>query len=309
MCRVRFRRRTRLVTGAYVACGFLLAAGCTSPQPERGWTFDQGGIVRGDPSRSEIALIFTGGEHGEGTEHILDTLKQAEIKASFFVTGHYVAKQEYHPLLRRVIAEGHYLGPHSDSHPLYCTWEDRSQTLVTEEFFRQDLERNIADLRRFGALRDDGPICFIPPYEWYNAEQARWSEAMGIVLFNFTPGSGSNRDWIPEGQRGFVPSAVILRGILAYEQRDPHGLNGFLLLLHLGSQRADKMHLQLAPLIDELSRRGYEFVRVDELLPTPREPGLFVEPRATMPCGTAALGCALRTPTTVLPAEAAGPHD
>jgi peptidoglycan/xylan/chitin deacetylase (PgdA/CDA1 family) len=253
-----------------VACGCLLATGCSSPKTERGWTFDQGGIVRGDTSRSEIALIFTGGEHGEGTEHILDTLRQAGIKASFFVTGHYAAKQEYHLLLRRMVAEGHYLGPHSDSHPLYCTWEDRSHTLVTEEFFRQDLERNIADLRRFGALRDDEPVYFIPPYEWYNAEQARWSQAMGLALFNFTPGSGSNRDWIPEGQRGFVTSEVILRDILAYEQQDPHGLNGFLLLLHLGSQRADKMHLQLTPLIDELSQCGYEFVRVDELLSMPR---------------------------------------
>ncbi|MBU0616462.1 MAG: polysaccharide deacetylase family protein [Planctomycetes bacterium] len=256
-----------LVVSACLVCGCLLATGCTSPQPDRGWTLDQGGIVRGDTSSRYIALIFTGGEHGEGAEHILDTLKQAGIKASFFVTGDYVTKEEYHALLRRMVAEGHYLGPHSHSHPLYCTWEDRLHTLVTEEFFRQDLERNIADLRRFGALRDDGPIYFIPPYEWYNAEQARWARAMGIVLFNFTPGSGSNRDWIPEGQRGFVSSQVILRDILAYERQDPRGLNGFLLLLHLGSQRADKMHLQLSPLIDELSRCGYKFVRVDELLP------------------------------------------
>jgi len=260
----------RLTVSTCLVCGCLLLTSCSSPHLDRGWTFDQGGIVRGDTSRRNIALIFTGGEHGEGTEHILDTLKQAGIKASFFVTGDYMAKREYHRLLRRMVAEGHYLGPHSHSHPLYCSWEDRSRTLVTEEFFRQDLERNITDLRRFGALRDDGPVYFIPPYEWYNAEQSRWAQALGLVLFNFTPGSGSNRDWIPERQRGFVTSEVIVRDILASERKDPHGLNGFLLLLHLGSQRADKMHLQLAPLIDELSRRGYQFLRVDELLSTPR---------------------------------------
>jgi endoglucanase len=270
MRRVRACLRTGVVTVACFACGCLLVTGCSSARPDRGWTFDQGGIVRGDTSSRNIALIFTGGEHGEGTQHILDTLKHAGIKASFFVTGDYVAKREYHPLLRRIVAEGHYLGPHSHSHPLYCAWENRSRTLVTEDFFRQDLERNIADLRQFGALREDEPVYFIPPYEWYNAEQARWAQAMGVALFNFTPGSGSNRDWIPEGQRGFVPSAAILRDILTYEREDPHGLNGFLLLLHLGSQRADKMHLQRAPLIDELSRRGYKFVRVDELLPMTR---------------------------------------
>jgi peptidoglycan/xylan/chitin deacetylase (PgdA/CDA1 family) len=277
---IRARRASTvgLAISASLAGGCLLLTGCTLTTSGRGdeahlsphWTVDQGGIVRGDTSSRNIALIFTGGEHGEGTEHILDVLKHAGIKASLFVTGDYVAKREYHPLLRRMVAEGHYLGPHSHSHPLYCTWEDRSRTLVTEDFFRQDLERNIADLRRFGALRDDRLIYFIPPYEWYNAEQVRWARAMGLVLFNFTPGSGSNRDWIPEGQRGFVPSEVILRDILTYEQEDPHGLNGFLLLLHLGSQRVDKMHLQLTPLIDELSRRGYKFVRVDELLPMTR---------------------------------------
>ncbi len=56
------------------------------------------------------------------------------------------------------------------------------------------------------------------------------------------------------------------QNILAYEQKDPHGLNGFLLLLHLGSQRQDKMHVRLDPLLDQLAARGYSFVRVDEML-------------------------------------------
>ena len=59
---------------------------------------------------------------------------------------------------------------------------------------------------------------------------------------------------------------MILDGILEYELRDPHGLNGFLLLLHLGAQREDKMYLRLAQLIGELRRRGYELVLVDDLL-------------------------------------------
>ena len=33
---------------------------------------------------------------------------------------------------------------------------------------------------------------------WYNEDQVRWSRPMGVLLFNFTPGSGSNRDWAPE---------------------------------------------------------------------------------------------------------------
>jgi endoglucanase len=271
-----WRRQALLLVAlaACVLCALCPLTGCASAEPahrsaaaaRRTVTLDHGAPVRGDSGRRELALVFTGGEYGEGTVSILDTLRRRGVRASFFVTGDYLASRRNRLLVRRMVAEGHHVGPHSDTHPLYCAWEDRAQTLVTEEFFRADLERNMADLRRLGALAGPGPIYFIPPYEWYNDDQVCWARAMGVVLFNFTPGSGSNRDWIPEGDPRFASSDEILRGILDYEGREPHGLNGFLLLLHLGSQREDKTHLKLPVLVDELTRRGYGFVRVDELL-------------------------------------------
>ena len=110
------------------------------------------------------------------------------------------------------------------------------------------------------------PVLFIPPYEWYNRDQTKWCDEMGVTLINFTPGSGSNRDYAPEGDRTFVPSKKLRDDILAYEQKDPHGLNGFILLLHIGAQRQDLFHTQLGSLCDELTNRGYKFVRVDKLL-------------------------------------------
>ena len=235
---------------------------------QKPWTIVEGGVVRGDPSKKQLALIFTGGDYGEGTGHVLDTLEAAKIKASFFFTGDYLRKPEHQDYLKRIVAAGHYLGPHSDSHPLYCPWDDRRKTLVTEEFFKQDLHKNIDDLRRdYGALRDATIVYFIPPYEWYNDDQTRWARAMNVLLFNFTPGSGSNRDWAPEGHKSFVPSEKIIEDILAYEKKDPHGLNGFLLLLHVGSERKDKAFLLLGELVRELAARGYSFVTVEELLP------------------------------------------
>jgi peptidoglycan/xylan/chitin deacetylase (PgdA/CDA1 family) len=255
-----------------LACALL--AGCTAPEtarrarvePDPRWTYDHAGIVRGDTTKKQIALIFTGGDYGECAPHILDVLQAHGIKASFFVTGQFLSDPDRRSFIRRMVAEGHYVGPHSDAHLLYCPWEDRDRTLVTADAFRRDLEKNIADLRGLGALPGPPPLYFIPPYEWFNADQVRWAHDLGVVLFNFTPGSGSNRDWIPEDQPGFVLSTTILADILAYEQKDPHGLSGFLLLLHLGSLRQDKMHFQLEPLLAELSRRGYAFVRVDDLL-------------------------------------------
>jgi peptidoglycan/xylan/chitin deacetylase (PgdA/CDA1 family) len=158
------------------------------------------------------------------------------------------------------------VGPHSDSHPLYCSWENRDKSLVTKEFFTNDLKKNIAGLRAIGALQNRQPILFIPPYEWFNRDQVRWCEPLDVTLINFTPGSGSNRDYAPEGDRHFVPSKEIYADILAYEKHDPHGLNGFVLLLHLGSGRKDPFHPMLGPLCDGLTRRGYEFVRIDDLL-------------------------------------------
>ncbi len=240
--------------------------------PNPSWTIVEGGVTRGDTSKKQIALIFTGGDYGEGTGHVLDTLAASKIKASFFLTGDYLRKPQHQDFLKRIVAEGHYLGPHSDTHPLYCPWEDRSKTLVTREFFRTDLQKNIDDLRRLGALADKTkPVYFIPPYEWYNQDQSRWSKEMGVFLFNFTPGSGSNRDWAPEGHKSFVPSKQIIDDILAYEKKDPHGLNGFLLLLHVGSERKDKTFLLLDPLLKELAQRGYKFATVEQLLPIAKD--------------------------------------
>ena len=233
----------------------------------RPWTFVEGAPVRGDVSKKQIALVFTGGELGEGTPHILDALAARNIKASFFLTGDFLRQPDLIPHVRRMISSGHYVGPHSEAHPLYAPWEDRSKTLVSEADFKADLQKNIHDLRALGALRDAAtPVYFIPPFEWYNADQARWARDMNVLLFNFTPGSGSNRDFAPEGHKSFVPSEKIVADVLAYEEKDPHGLNGFLLLLHLGSTRADKVHPHIPPLLDELRERGFTFVRVDELL-------------------------------------------
>jgi hypothetical protein len=96
----------------------------------------------------------------------------------------------------------------------------------------------------------------------------KWARALGVTVFNFTLGSGSNRDYIREGDPKFVSSQKLLSDILTYERQDRYGLNGYILLLHLGSGRKDPFHPRLAALCDELRRRGYEFARIDALLST-----------------------------------------
>ena len=75
-----------------------------------------------------------------------------------FVTGNFVRDDKLRPLLERAIAEGHYVGPHSDSHPLYASWDERDKSLVTEEFFKKDLQKNIASLAGDRGLKRDQPV-------------------------------------------------------------------------------------------------------------------------------------------------------
>jgi peptidoglycan/xylan/chitin deacetylase (PgdA/CDA1 family) len=265
-----FHRNPRNLLPTLVSANLLLLANlfgvAKANEQHDGYAYDLGGIVRGETTQKHLSLIFTGGEFGEGCDPILDTLDRFGIKASFFVTGDFLRQPGLDLCLRRITSEGHYLGPHSDTHPLYCPWDDRYKTLVTREFFLSDLEMNISDLRRFGALPPGQTVYFIPPYEWFNQDQANWSRSVDVILFNFTAGSGSNRDWAPRGHSTYASSDRIIADILNYERSDPRGLNGFLLLFHLGADREDKVYLQLGKLIEQLTERGYSFVRVDDLL-------------------------------------------
>ncbi len=245
---------------------FLLAAKiypATTPTLER----FEGGIIRGPKDKKLIALEFTGGYFAEGAQVILDELKKHNAKASFFFIGDFFRNQEFKEIIERVVAEGHYLSPHSDKHPLYCSWEDRNKTLITKEAFMKDLEDNFKELEGFGVARKDVKY-WIPPYEHYNREIVGWSNEMGLTLINYTPGTRSNADYTGEKDKNFRSAQEIWDSIIKKEREDPHGLNGFLFLLHVGAgpERTDKFHYRFGALLDYLQEKGYEFVRVDTLL-------------------------------------------
>ena len=240
------------------------AASCV-PAPRPSLTVDAGGIRRGPRDRKQLALIFTADQYVEGADSILQTLDAGAIHASFFLTGNALAAPNMREWTRRAVAAGHYVGPHSHGHLLYAPWEDRQQSLVDKQRFQADLYHNLAELRDLGAALPR-PVYFVPPYEWYNADHASWAQELGCQMVSFTPGSGSQRDFAPEDHQAFRPSRELVHEILDFEAQAEAGLNGHLLLLHLGSTRKDKVHPHLGELIDQLRQRGYAFVRVDELL-------------------------------------------
>lgn len=245
----------------------LTMARAARPADAASFEMSEGGIIRGPKTEKRIALVFTAHTFAEGGDTILKELRKYHAKASFFVTGDFLDNPEFQPLAKRIVSEGHYLGPHSDKHLLYCAWEDRKKTLVTRTEFEADLNRNVEKIVRLGVSREKIRY-WLPAYEWYNHDIADWSAAMGLTLVNYTPGTRSNADYLEDKAKNFVSSKAILESIEKKERSDPHGLNGFLLLTHpgVGPGRTDKFYDHLGELLEYLSGRGYQFVRVDELL-------------------------------------------
>lgn len=67
------------------------------------------------PDKKQIWLTFDEGYENGYTERILNTLKEKDCPAVFFITGQYA--QENPELIQRMIQEGHSVGNHSWAHP------------------------------------------------------------------------------------------------------------------------------------------------------------------------------------------------
>lgn len=228
----------------------------------------QGAIVRGDQSKKEIALVFTGDEYGEGLASITQSLQQQKVKASFFFTGRFYRTQSFQPGIRKLFKEQHFLGPHSDQHLLYNDWRNRDSTLVTRDSLEIDYLKNLEAIKETGVLKPEAFRYYIPPYEWWNREIAGWFRSTNVQLFSFTPGTTSNADYTwPDMGKSYKSSEQILTTIKSVAKK-PGGLNGAILLLHVGTdvRRTDKLYNRLDELMLYLTKEGYSFKRIDELL-------------------------------------------
>ncbi len=246
----------------------LVVAGlsCVKPDPPN-HVLHHGGIIRGDTTKPELALVFTGGDYADGGMYIADELEKYSVKAGFFFTGDFYRDPANTEVIRRLIDDKHYLGPHSDRHLLYCSWENRDSLLVSREEFVADMQANYELMSQFGIEPGSAPY-FIPPYEWYNDSIAAWAREEGWVLINNTPGTLSHADYTVPAMSYYRSSRDIWDSIINFEQQEPNGLNGFMLLIHIGTHpdRTNKFYRRLGEMIEYLKENGYSFKRVDQLL-------------------------------------------
>lgn len=218
--------------------------------------YQDGGIIRTDPSVKHIDFVFTAADKADGAERIISTLRKYNIKGGFFFTGEFF--EMYPDVVRRLVAEGHYVGSHSYGHLLYAPWGNRDSLLVTKQEFEEDIFKSYKVLREFGIT--DAPY-FIPPYEHYNATISSWARQLGLQVINYTPGTLTNGDYTTPEMKRYFSSKEILSRIWEYERTDPNGLNGHIMLIHFGTDpaRTDKFYDKLPGLIRELRRKGYSF--------------------------------------------------
>ena len=210
--------------------------------------------------------MFTGHDLSEGTAEVLASLKHNGIKGSFFLTGDYLRTPGFKPYVRQMLSDGHWISGHSDKHILVSDWGSREVLLVKGDSFVADLKANLKALEGAGVKREQLSY-YIPSYEWYNSETVDWAKAVGLNSVNYTPGIRTAADYTyPEMGGRYLSSTAILDNLWSYEAR--YGLNGFLILIHMGTddRRKDKLYHHLDDIISILKGKGYQLVDVPDLL-------------------------------------------
>ncbi|HET9825651.1 MAG TPA: glycoside hydrolase family 9 protein [Chitinophagaceae bacterium] len=226
-----------------------------------------GAIIRGDSSKKQIALVFTGDEFGDGGDFIAKSLAEQNVKASFFFTGRFYQNPAFKKIVQQLKQNGNYLGPHSNQHLLYCDWNNRDSLLVTRDGFSNDLLENL-DIMHAQGINTSKTKYFLPPYEWYNDSIVAWTSDLGLQLVNYTPGTLSHADYTAPADKNYRNSEVIYNSIITYEKSHSAGLDGFILLIHIGTgpERTDKFYSRLPQLVRYLRQKGYSFTTIDRLV-------------------------------------------
>ena len=79
-----------------------------------------------------------------------------------------------------------------------------------------------------------------------------------------------SHDWIPDdGTPGYKSPQEVIDKIITLAQTKPYGINGGIILMHLGTERTkreNQVHYIVGQLIDSLRIRGYEVVPVSKMM-------------------------------------------
>jgi len=193
----------------------------------------------GDSNSKVLYLTFDEGYENGNTPKILDTLKEENVPAAFFVVKPYI-KQEPE-IIKRMVEEGHLVCNHSSHHPSMASIKDNEKFNL--EFSEVEDE--------FKALTGkEMPKFFRPPMGKYSKNSLKKTKDLGYktIFWSF-----AYKDWLVDNQpQEDAAIQKILKGVHP----------GSIILLHAVSDTNSKI---LKNVIQELKSQGYEFKSLTDL--------------------------------------------
>ncbi|MBD3391073.1 MAG: polysaccharide deacetylase family protein [Chitinivibrionales bacterium] len=229
----------------------------------------------GTRAKRLVALTFDGGSHANAADDILDTLRARAVAATMFLTGRFMKR--YPELTKRIAASGHEVGNHTYSHPHLTSWATDKTHTTLPAMTRETLCAQLRSARETFLAITGAPMPAIwrAPYGEINDRLCRWSQECGYLHVGWRQGRRwrdnlDSNDWVPDEETpGYHSPQEVYDKVTGLARARPHGINGGILLMHLGTVRKDpneQVHRILGTLIDDLRSLGYEFVTVSELL-------------------------------------------
>lgn len=193
----------------------------------------------GNTNEKVLYLTFDAGYENGCTAKILDTLKEKQVPAAFFLVGNYIRQSP--DLVRRMVAEGHTVGNHTMHH------YDMSRLSDKAAFSKEltDLEALYKE-----TVGQELPKFYRPPQGIYSEENLKMAQELGYkTLFWSLAYVDWNNDAQPTKEAAF---AKLL----------PRTHNGAVVLLHSTSKTNAEI---LGELIDKWKEAGYRFGTLEEL--------------------------------------------
>lgn len=194
------------------------------------------GIAMGNSTDKYIYLTFDEGYEAGYTPQILEILKNNDVKATFFITAHFVNTQP--ELVQQMINEGHIIGNHTVNH--------KSMPSLTEEQIRTE----IMDLHNVIYEKFGYEMKYIrPPMGEFSERTLKYTNTLGYktVMWSF-----AYEDWNENKQPDETASKEKILNNLH---------NGEIMLLHGNSKTNTNI---LDSVIKEAKNMGYEFMSLDE---------------------------------------------
>ena len=188
---------------------------------------------------TKVALTFDDGPHAQYTARLLDALKERGAKATFFLQGYRVNQNA--DLIRRMEAEGHEVGNHSQNHKNLNTL---SAAGVADEM------NGCAD--KIEAILGHRPTVMRSPYGNTNANVKAYAANEGIPIIYW---GVDTLDWKNRNVNSILATAF---------QSGRYGIHGgSIVLMHDIHPTSVDAAIEM---IDKLQASGYTLVTVSELL-------------------------------------------